>query len=408
MSLLGIFGLLVGLLAFPVAIIQRTRLRVSIFALAYIAHASCGLLFYYYSLSNLSDSTGYYEDYWGFGEEGFGIGTKFIFFIVQGGRSIFGGTFLDYFLVFQAAGFFGIAILMRIFEEIWAELELEQPLYTYLILFIPGLHFWTSAIGKDALIFPGICLSLWAAMQIRKRFLWMGLGLLIVLLVRPHIALVMLAAVLATLLFDRASRFYTKAGLLIAAATGMVLAATSVQSTFMLDVTDAESVADFLARHDQATQTTDAGYSVVQGNFFEKLLSLLFRPLFFDAEGFFGYVASMENLILLIIILTLVLRFRSTFSVVSSLSVARYALVSTIGISVVITLVYYNVGLGLRQKMMFVPGILVMFVILLAFRRAREAHHRVADVGPRHLYEDGRRRSSSSLQPRGLAARGER
>lgn len=373
MTFLGIFGLLAGLLIWPFAIMHRTRLRISVFALAYVAHAGCGVLFYYYSLANLSDSTGYYEDIWGFGDEGFGVGTKFIFFFVQHSRDLVGGTFLDYFLLFQAAGFCGVAILMRIFEEIWLELDREQPLYTYLLIFLPGLHFWTSAIGKDALIFPGICLSLWAAMQIRRRYLWMGVGLLVVLLVRPHIALVMVAAVMLTLLLDKGSRIYTKIALIGASAAGMGFAASSVQSTFQLDVTSADSVADFLARHDQITQGSSDALNVVEGNVAEKFFSLLFRPFFYDAEGAFGYIASVENAVLLLIIGTFLFRIRDSVILFRSIALFRYAAVMAMGVAIVLTLVYYNVGLGLRQKTMFVPALLAMYVVLLGFREARRA-----------------------------------
>jgi hypothetical protein len=48
-------------------------------------------------------------------------------------------------------------------------------------------------------------------------------------------------------------------------------------------------------------------------------------------------------------------------------------------ITFVLTLGYYNVGLGIRQKAtMILPGLMVLFVTTLAYRRAQ----RIAEVQP--------------------------
>ena len=45
----------------------------------------------------------------------------------------------------------------------------------------------------------------------------------------------------------------------------------------------------------------------------------------------------------------------------------RFALVFSIIITLTLALVYYNVGLGLRQKMMIMPGLLVFFAASTVF-----------------------------------------
>ena len=56
-------------------------------------------------------------------------------------------------------------------------------------------------------------------------------------------------------------------------------------------------------------------------------------------------------------------------------------------VALLLTVMYYNVGLGLRQKTMFVPAVLVMFVALRAVasrsRRLREAGLAARCTGPR-------------------------
>lgn len=384
MTFVGVMGILIGLLAWRIAVVEPTRLRVAIFILSYLMHVVAGFAFYLYSLSNISDSNSYYYDDYGFAaSEGFGLTTQLIYFMVYIGRTVFGGTLLDYFLIFQAFGFFGIAYLMRILEEIYREVGAQPPPYIYLLLFLPGMHFWTSSIGKDGIIFTGICMSLWAAMQIRNRFLWFGLGVILVLVIRPHVALIMGAAVAAAIFFEKSTSFGKRIALIGGAVIAISISASNVESRFTLDVTSADSVSDFLATHDRVVTTTQEG-EVVAGSLPYRFLSLMFRPMFIDAEGLFGLVASFENLILLFIVAILLRRSRTIVQMMRSLTFVRYALIMAAGLALLLSIIYFNVGLGLRQKMMFVPGLLVPFVVLLALQQARriQALSRIGVAAP--------------------------
>lgn len=371
MTLLGIFGLLLGLLTFRFAIIARTRTRITVFALAYLMHVLVTVFFYNYALTNITDSGGYYFDPYGFRDQGFGLATQLIYWFVHVGRETVGGTFLDYFLLFQAFGFAGLALLMRIIEEIYATLEVKQPVFSYGLLFLPGLQFWTSPLSKDGILFTAVCMTLWAAMEVRRRYLVMMLGIALMMLIRPHIALIAAAAAALTLVLDRTSSLMTKVLVVLIAAAGLVLAVVTMSTSFSVDVTDVESVDTFLATFEQTSQGVDAGTTAVQGGFLVKLLSLLFRPLFFDASGALGYIASLDNLFLLAVILFMAFNFRGVAGLVRSIAFLRFALVISAGIALALTVIYYNVGLGLRQKTMFVPGLLVIFITLLAVKRAR-------------------------------------
>jgi hypothetical protein len=383
-TLFGIFGIALGLLALRFAFVEPTRGRVAVFCLVFLVHIGSSLIFYVYAQTNVSDSRGYYVDDLNFAADGFGLATQFIYYIVQTSRRIVGGTFLDYFLVFQAFGLFGIALLMRTFEEIYRSTGVEQPPYVYLLLFLPGMHFWTSTIGKDAPLFLGVCLALWSALDIRKRYITLSLGILIVLVIRPHIGLIAAAAVAVTLLFDRATKFHTRLFLLLAAAGGLAVAVATVESTFRVDVTNADSVSDFFATQEQITRnSSETGNTAVTGSYAVKLFSLLFRPMFFDTRDAFGYIASFENLLLLFVIGTIIFRFRDTIALARSETFIRFSLVMAITIAGVLALVYYNVGLGLRQKTMFVPALLVVFVALMVVRKVRivQASHEQSWMG---------------------------
>jgi hypothetical protein len=180
------------------------------------------------------------------------------------------------------------------------------------------------------------------------------------------------AAFTLTILIDRNTRMLIKAPLFAAGLALTVFAALSLRSTFGIDVTNVDVFSDVLAGRDALLTTEDAGRTVVSGSFFFLLLSLLFRPFFFDAPGLFGLVASVENLFVLAFIVALVAFSRTLLTLFRRVPFIRYALVATTTITFVLALGYYNVGLGIRQKAtMILPGILVLLVTTLAYRRAQ-------------------------------------
>jgi len=96
------------------------------------------------------------------------------------------------------------------------------------------------------------------------------------------------------------------------------------------------------------------------------MLSLLFRPFFFDAGGFEGLIASFENLVLVGIFGYFIYRFGWLRKLFTGTLVVRYAVFFAFLVTMMLSLTYYNVGLGLRQKMMMMPAILMIFAALIA------------------------------------------
>jgi hypothetical protein len=368
MSLLGIISILLGVLTFRIAILEPTRWRISMFAILYIIHLAASFVYFAYVQTQGGDSELYYYDELDFYNRAFALGTGVLIYFVQYLRSTIGGTYLDYFMLFQTIGFCGIAFLMRTFEELHLGLETEQRPISLLLLLLPSLQFWTSAIGKDAPLFLAACLSLWAAVNMRRRYLALGLALGLMILIRPHIALVAVVAVALALLFDLQFSRWARAGLFVIALAAGAFAVATIQSALRLDLTDADSISTFLEARDSVSQSASGGNMAVTGSFAVRLFSLLMRPFFIDAEDVFGYVASVENAFLLVIFATFAARFGTLVSLLRRMPFIRYAAAFTIGIAIVLALAYYNVGLGLRQRTMFLPGVLSIMVMLLALR----------------------------------------
>ena len=373
MTFVGFIGILIGCIAARFAYLEPSRLRVSIFAATYLLHIAASGAYYIIVQSSAADAGLYYFDDYGLYEGGFGLSTQFILMVVQTLKLIIGGSFLDYFLIFQAIGFFGIAVLMRIFEEIHVELGRPQPLFTYFILFVPSLHYWSSAIGKDAPMFFATCLAIWALLRLRERMVALAVAMLLLLLIRPHVALIALTAMAMTVFVDKSTRLRTKVVLFVSAGFGAAYSVYSVWSTFEIDLTSADAISDRLAARESFAQSEEIG----GGSRFDaalplRILSLLFRPLFIDARNAMELIISAENAFVLFVVGTLILKGRAVLALVRAVPFARFSLVFTMALVLVLGLAYYNVCLGLRQKWtMIMPGLLVLYVTLRAFLDAK-------------------------------------
>jgi hypothetical protein len=378
MTLLGFVSILLGLLSAKFAMIERTRLHVYAFAALYVLHLAATFVYYSYVQSEGGDSQLYYYDELDFYNRAFALGTGTLIYFVQFLRGLIGGTYLDYFMMFHAIGFCGIAVLMRTFEEVYLGLGTDKRPFVLLLLFLPSMQFWTAAIGKDAPLFFAACLCLWAMINVRKRWIAMGAAIALMVLVRPHIALVALVALAVALLLDKSFSRWTRSGMMAVAVVAGFLAVATIQSAFNLDLTDADSISVFLEARDSVSRSAAGGNTSVQGSFAVRLFSLLFRPFFIDVEELFGYIASVENGFLMIIFATLLIRLPTLVTLFRHSAFVRFALAFSVGIAVVLALSYYNVGLGLRQRTMLLPALLALFVTVLAVRAEPREDFRAA------------------------------
>ena len=373
MTPVGLIGILISLAGFHFARAGESRARLVLFVLLLLTHIGASLAYYLYAQEFGGDVLLYYYDQWGIYHEGHsGLSTVFVINFVQFLKEYLGGAFFDYFLIFQAMGFWGILFVLRTFDDIHG--ELGQPLFSriYLLLFLPGLHFWTSAIGTDAPVCLGVAMCTWAAFRLQKRYLVFGAGLAIALVIRPHITLIALVALAFTVLVGRNTRLLTRVALLGVTVVGVVSVAGLVSSSFNgLNLSNTDEVSEFLETKSSVSEDSGGDVSITGAAFPVKLLSLLFRPFFIDATGMLGYIASLENVVLLIIILTLFRRFGTSLQVARGAMFARFAFIFFAMLTLLLAMVNYNVGLGLRQKMMMMPCLLAFFVALLAVRAAR-------------------------------------
>jgi hypothetical protein len=119
------------------------------------------------------------------------------------------------------------------------------------------------------------------------------------------------------------------------------------------------------------------GGSGAQGSYPVRVVSLLFRPFFFDAGGIPGLIASFENLVLLFIFGFMAYHFRILRELFRRVMLIRYCVIFSLTVILLLATVYYNVGLGLRQKMMAMPTLLTLLAGIVAVLRLQVRNRRL-------------------------------
>lgn len=373
MTAVSLLGIILSVAAIPFGLRASASSRLLLLISLLVVHVAASTAYYFYAQSNPADASLYFYDTAGMARFGFGFGTIFTVHMVDFLRGLLGGTFFDYFLLFQSFGFWGIVLLARCLEETQKNFRVPPTRLSYLVLFLPGMHFWTSAIGKDAPLFLAVSLAVWSAMWLSRRWVFFALAIVIMLLFRPHVALITTMSVAIAAILDVRSSAGTKIALVGVAVVGAVIIAGTVQNTLTVDVTSAQSISEFFERQQDISHTIGGSTNVADASFAFRMFSLLFRPLFLDASGIFALVSSFENLLFIFVIGFLLINWRETFRLFRSVFFLRFALVYTVFMAILLTLVYYNVGLGVRQKMMMVPALFTFFITQWAVQGSRFA-----------------------------------
>ena len=365
MTFVGVAGILLGLLAVRWLAIEQSNRKIGFFLIIAVIHVATTAIYYQYAQSYDADTGLYYFDQPGFYYRRFSLGTVFIIYLVQWLRGVIGGTYLDYFFLFQAFGVWGIALLVRALEELTIVLERPWPPFLTVLMFMPGMYFWTSAIGKDAPLFFACTLAVWSSMAITKRWLWFGIAIVVMVLFRPHIALVAIGSLALAVVAGRGLPLALRGVLVGLSLVSGALLLNTVQASLRVDLSSVGSIAGYLETSTATAAAAAVGSDqLVSAPFPLKLISLLYRPFFFDSGGFFGLVASVQNVFMLFVTFVLVRNHRIWRAMFRESLPIRFATIFLFALILLLSFMYYNVGLGLRQREMFTPALYLIFAAL--------------------------------------------
>ncbi len=304
------------------------------------------------------------------------------------------------FFIFAFLAFVSLALFYRAFRV--ALPDGDNRRYAKLVFFFPSLIFWTSAIGKDALISLGLGLGALGAARILARtrggFLLLGLGLALTALIRPHVALMLFIALAVAYLVSKSTKpsplnplakvlgaaVLVVGGVVLAKVTAHFLGIQSLDATSIEHVLNQNALNTGAAAQGQIGQfgsSTAASVSLSPASIPKDFYYVVIRPLPFQAHGVTQLASSLENVFLVALLIT---SWRRLVSAFMSMRRRPYLLLAALYSLVWIVLFASigNLGILARERTSLLPFLLVL-LSWPAATRARKTFRRATefDVG---------------------------
>jgi hypothetical protein len=302
------------------------------------------------------------------------IGTHFVEIVTGAVYTLTGPTELGGFVVFSWLGYWGLYFFYRAFRL--AVPDGDHRRYALLLFFLPSLLFWPSSIGKESWMLFTLGLTalgisrLYAAR--RGAYALVGLGLLGLIMARPHIAVLVVLAVFAGFIVrpgrstDLLARSGTKVvGILVLVVVGAIVVANA--SAFLgVDSFDTNALNQTIKSTSERTGAGDSAFSAPNAQsptgFPVAVVTVLFRPFPFEARSMTGMIASAEGITLLILC---VVSWRRLRTLPKRLIRQPYIMMS-----MVFTLVFIfafssfgNFGILTRERVQLFPFFLVLLCV---------------------------------------------
>jgi hypothetical protein len=332
-------------------------------------HFLISIGYFLYTLSARSDSVSYFLRTTEAGSwlSLYETGTKFIGFVSWPFINILNLSYYSMMILFSFFGYLGILLFyITIKENTPSSPFIYNLTIVELVLLLPNLHFWTSSLGKGSLIFLGIGLFVFGLSRINKRLLFCLFGAFIIYMIRPHILMALITAVVIGL-------FLTNIGikpifkwliLIIAVFIFFYISSSVLQFTDVdsLDITSSSK----LSHRASELGKSDSGIDINNYNIFYKLFTFWFRPLFFDGLGILGLITSFENAICLfmaIIVIRYLIVHWSKWNGFFRIGIFIFILGSFI-----LAQVSGNLGIALRQKSQFMPFLFLLYCKAVSIR----------------------------------------
>jgi hypothetical protein len=305
-------------------------------------------------------------------------GTRFVEDFTGAVYSLMGPSRLGGFLVFSFIGFWGLFLFHR--AALIGVPDADQRRYAALVCLLPSLVFWPSSIGKEALMMLSLgCCAYGAARVLERRSggwpaLAAGVGL--AYMVRPHVGVVVLAAIVVAVMFRRRRgrpAFGPVGRVLVVAALVAALAFVLGRAVDRLlpitsEATGVEAVGEVL---DRAETGTDEGGSEIDRpspnnplDYPSAAFSVLFRPTIVEANSAGDVFAALETSLLLALFVLGWRRVRNAFTSAFREPYILFCIVYT-AVFTFAWSAFANLGALARQRVQAWPFLLILVAMPL-------------------------------------------
>jgi hypothetical protein len=331
-------------------------------------HSAISFFLYYSTLRGIADCRSYYfmtvmkSSY----DVELGYSVQFIYYFLFPFVHIFKMTYFSCTFLFNIIGYIGLAFLYAGLYDVIKDSK-KAVKYLQMAIFIPGLSYWTGFIGKDPLISFCICLVIFSIINLKTRLLLFISALVLMTLTRPYSSAITLMSLLIGVLLTGQIKILYKTALLVIIMIGTIFAAKIFVQSYGLEGMSLNQGGKLIGST-QFDWGGGSGIDISNYNIVFKILTFLYRPLFFDAHNIMSLISSCENLIYIYLTFSLLtFTFLHYYSKEKSL-LFKFNLIFFIMGVIFLAQTNSNLGTVVRKKIMILPSLITIFVMYIAQR----------------------------------------
>jgi hypothetical protein len=361
-----VFMLGAGLCAALAPRFEATRRR-ALFLYAW--HTVFCFVYLAYVMRDGGDALGYFRNSLVPGVE-FDLGTAAINVLASVFSSWLGLSILGTFLAFNVFGCIGLIAYDAALRTSVDGKDPRLQLLALVIVLLPSVSFWSAGIGKDAISFMSAGLALYAAIALRSRALLMAIAILAMLLVRPHMAALMVTALAASMLRRQDVSLVQRVVLGAGAVVGcFALVPLAMQTSGLGTDAGLFDLGEYIETRQQQNLTGGGAVDISRMTLPGKLFTYLLRPMPFEAHNLPSFAASLDNMVLALLVIGGLAGMLGR-NPVSTPGNRSFLWLYALSAWVLLALTTANLGISMRQKWMFVP--MLLFLLLSAMGRRRQ------------------------------------
>ena len=302
-----------------------------------------------------------------------GEGTEFMRAVNFIPANLMGMSFLSNTMFYSMLGSFGITYFFLIAARLVPyNIMIRGYVLFPLIFFLPNLHFWSAGVGKDTLLFLCIGMFTYGLMKPFQRIPLLVISILLSMAIRPHITLFLMVGFgLAYVFGGKVSPF--QRFLFSAVMIGIGIAILpSVMEFAKIEEASAEGFDKFATGKAEVLSRASTGSAIDISSypFPLKVLTFWFRPFFFDVRNINGLIASLENLVLVIVFIKAM-----RTNPIGAFKAAPFVIKGLVIFLIVGTLAFSqslgNVGIMIRMRNMFLPGLIIYMMWVFSYQQQR-------------------------------------
>jgi hypothetical protein len=392
------YGFLVGILAFLLALLfgyyllQKFNLNRKPICIAFIisaiGHFIGSWVLFEFAVRVGADSCFYFDNAATHTEAI--TGYQFAFRTLGYARKYFlGESFLGAFLISGAIALIASTYLVITYKVLLDKISSYQPFYhidkkqiifPIIILFCwPSYFFWSAGIVKDNFSFLGIAISLFTIVQGRFNFINITIGataFTLAFMVRPYLLVIFAVPAFIYIVMGSKIKIHYKltlfSFLFVIFAIAFPLLSQYSSATHFDSITSLGQYAikqqNYMAIGSSIPIPTNNPHLIFFFIPYLVLGNLLF-PLFIGARNLIGIVGSIENFYLLGWLIWFFKNYSTWKDLSSQLRIVKFLMLYFLFGITCLSMISTNLGLAMREKIMYVPALLLCIFSTYAYRR---------------------------------------